>query len=808
MNPFLSFRKLLSPRSGKTRPGPRLFGIGLSRTGTSSLHEALGLLGIRSGHYRPDDGVAAYLQGGASFRLAEWLDYEAVCDVPVCALYPELDAACPGSRFILTTRPLESWLASCRRHWARQEVFHTLHRPPAKSDLWSQWQALSRQRVYGRQDFDEAAFAAVFSAHHEAVLRYFAGRGQDLLVLDLSQPLEWEALCAFLGKAIPPTPFPWANRHIHAAKHAGTLRLRHGVERAWPAGDLRHVVVPVGPGARKGVTLDAGQAKALLGCAKFENPARSQALLHLARMLDPSRPAPEVWAELQRQGLLVEESGWLPPPSGETAPALRHAAIPTSGRGLAALEVARELARDAAACGTPATITLANLDRDAGAESLRTATAAEGPRMRWTGAAEVEAFLRLLKNEGFPRPVMDFLFTGNGAPYRCGAVRNCLLAAHAGETFLLQDDDVHGPLTDIRRSEEPRLLAGQPPGSVLRIFPDMETAEAMGLADAGTGWDRHQSLLGRLASDLSSADGGLELDLGPADDDLLGLLRRPETRVRVTFLGFRGDAGTTEGSLRWNKTAPLIAHWLSNPEVYAATRHSRAMVLGSSHRSLNQTGFHFISTALDARGMLPPFLPQGRGSDMLFVRCLRLGLPTALCAHLPWTLRHHPVHPRPAFLPVDHADAVFPWVESHMMLQDAARESGAPGPPTLARLAAATASLDADGLRDWMTTRLRARASRWLQHLETLRAETNPCPDAAGDLECLMRRCEDYFLRAPGLWPSDLGPPETAAVAFRRLLTQWAEALALWPDLWQALCRHPEWREILAPPAARSQGVQ
>jgi hypothetical protein len=807
MNLLLPLRWLKSPRPKKTPPtGPRIFGIGLSRTGTSSLHEALGLLGFRSGHYLPDDGIMAYLQGRAPFHMKQWLDYEAVSDTPVCSLVPELDAACPGARFILTTRPLESWLASCRRHWSRQEVFQTLHNPPPKTGIRSQWRFLCRQRVYGRQDFDETAFAAVFAAHHEAVMRHFSGRPQDLLVLDLSQPLKWEPLCAFLNLDIPQVAFPWSNRYVYAAKHAGARRLRHGVDRAWPAGNLQHVVVPWGPGAQEGRVLEAEQTDALLRCNEFEIPESSLALKDLAHTIDPSRPAAEVWTELQGQGLLVEESNWLPPPSSETVAALCHAAIPTSGRGLAALTVARELAHDATTQGIPATITLANLDRNADAEALRLAAASENANLRWTGAAEVDAFLRLLEKEGFPRPVTNFLFTGDDAPFRCGAVRNCLLAAHAGKTFLFQDDDVHGPLTDIRRSEEPRLLVGEPPGRVFRIFPDMAGAEAAGLNCPDTVWERHRSFLGRLVGDLRVANGGLEVDLGPVDDGLLGLVRRPDARVRATFLGFRGDAGTAEGSLRWDKPASIANPWLSDPDIYAATRHSRAWVMGSAQHSLNQQGFHFISVALDARALLPPFLPQGRGSDLLFVRCLCRAEPTALCAHLPWTVRHHPVHPRPPFLPVDHPDAIFPWITSFMLLQDVTRESRAPGPLALARLAIDIASLDADGLRDWMTTQLRSRTARWLEQLETLRRETQPCPQAAADLECLMRRCENFYIHAPRLGPADHGHSEGTAT-FQRLLKHWAEAMALWPDLWQALLHHPEWSDVLAPPASKSRTV-
>ena len=81
-----------------------IFGIGLSRTGTTSLHHAFEILGIRSAPtsvallFDPDDEVLGL--------------YEAFTDNPIPFLYQRLDARFPGSKFILTTRDLDDWLRS------------------------------------------------------------------------------------------------------------------------------------------------------------------------------------------------------------------------------------------------------------------------------------------------------------------------------------------------------------------------------------------------------------------------------------------------------------------------------------------------------------------------------------------------------------------------------------------------------------------------------------------------------------------------------------------------------------------------
>ena len=69
----------------------KVFGIGLSRTGTKSLAAALNLLGIRT-----------------RYAITE------TSAVPFC---PHFDELYPGSKFILTIRDKQSWLNSCGEHW-------------------------------------------------------------------------------------------------------------------------------------------------------------------------------------------------------------------------------------------------------------------------------------------------------------------------------------------------------------------------------------------------------------------------------------------------------------------------------------------------------------------------------------------------------------------------------------------------------------------------------------------------------------------------------------------------------------------
>ena len=181
-------------------PEPKIFAIGLSRTGTLSLTRALKLLGIKAKHY-PNDPVTRRELKGGTYRLTILNEYRALTDIPVAPYYPQLDEVYPGSKFILTTRPTDAWLESVERHY-RNYVEH-------QRDEFDDFIAAC---VYGTLHFSRRRFAYVKDTHEAACRRYFEERGEQFLVLELGSG--WDALCPFLGCPVPATPFPHANHAL------------------------------------------------------------------------------------------------------------------------------------------------------------------------------------------------------------------------------------------------------------------------------------------------------------------------------------------------------------------------------------------------------------------------------------------------------------------------------------------------------------------------------------------------------------------------------------------------------------------
>jgi len=205
---------------------PKVFGIGLSKTGTSSLARALEILGYRTKDY---PGINRYTRGELSSVDLEVIDaHDAVTDTPIPSFYRELDARYPNSKFILTLRERDAWLKSCRKQFTEKlaEKQNDAHK-----HLFLD--------LYGTDVFDEQKFSRGYEDFVEKALKFFERRPHDLLVIDIADGEGWEKLCAFLGKPIPDVPFPKANVTqvrwidiadvVAVAKRAGHEFLAEGV---------------------------------------------------------------------------------------------------------------------------------------------------------------------------------------------------------------------------------------------------------------------------------------------------------------------------------------------------------------------------------------------------------------------------------------------------------------------------------------------------------------------------------------------------------------------------------------------------
>lgn len=172
----------------------KMFGLGLARTGTSSLAHAFSLLGFS----------AAHLPG--NIKKIDTCDFSD--DVSVVMRFRWLDEQYPGSKFILTVREKKEWLNQCQKFFSLKPF------PPGlKTRRWVFW---VHRRVYGTHWFDREIWADAYDRHHAYVRWYFRNRPEDLLEMNICAGQGWERLCPFVGIDVPTIRFP----HVYPLKTA------------------------------------------------------------------------------------------------------------------------------------------------------------------------------------------------------------------------------------------------------------------------------------------------------------------------------------------------------------------------------------------------------------------------------------------------------------------------------------------------------------------------------------------------------------------------------------------------------------
>lgn len=200
------------PSAAARAKRPKVFGLGLSRTGTRSLTAALRILGWDTVHYPTDQATFGEL-ARADYRFSLLDHWDGITDITVSPYYAQLDELYPGSKFILTVRDEEGWLRSCKNHWTGRSAFEHADTPERETHMHIR--RLLRAAVYGCYDFDEKRFSWAYHQHVRNVLTYFENRPDDLLVIDICSGAGWERLAEFLGVPAPiDEPFPHKGRRM------------------------------------------------------------------------------------------------------------------------------------------------------------------------------------------------------------------------------------------------------------------------------------------------------------------------------------------------------------------------------------------------------------------------------------------------------------------------------------------------------------------------------------------------------------------------------------------------------------------
>ncbi|KAK2027036.1 hypothetical protein LX32DRAFT_621465 [Colletotrichum zoysiae] len=242
---------------------PKVLSLGMTRTGSASITQALTILGYKNVHHgiqaignpkdwevfsRACDAFYPTLPtyNGKPFGRSDWDQVfgqcEGVTDMASFFAVP-LVHAYPDAKVVLVERDVESWYASM------EAIFGTTWgwRADLIIDVFGRLMGLTggltiRKIMLG---FYEARDAGEMRAkardryrRHYAEVRA-AVAGDRLLDYDVKEG--WEPLCAFLGKPVPDVPFPQANKR---KEHVARVRAKQNMFLKAMGKKMLRMVVP------------------------------------------------------------------------------------------------------------------------------------------------------------------------------------------------------------------------------------------------------------------------------------------------------------------------------------------------------------------------------------------------------------------------------------------------------------------------------------------------------------------------------------------------------------------------------------
>jgi hypothetical protein len=176
----------------------KVFGLGLNRTGTTTLGTCLKRLGYK--HVSCDPGyVSLYVQGEFDRLMEIMKKFESCDDLPWPLMYQQLHGKHKDrARYILTTRKSpEVWLNSVIKKSKVEPISYM------------------RKVIYGHHEVvgNEDSYLKFYNTHNHDVRRFF-GRSPHFKEFCWENGDDWTKLCSFLNKKNPRIPFPHENKLI------------------------------------------------------------------------------------------------------------------------------------------------------------------------------------------------------------------------------------------------------------------------------------------------------------------------------------------------------------------------------------------------------------------------------------------------------------------------------------------------------------------------------------------------------------------------------------------------------------------
>ncbi|MHA1948297.1 MAG: sulfotransferase family protein [Candidatus Thorarchaeota archaeon] len=182
---------------------PKIFGLGFSKTGTSTLNHALKILGYKSCHY-PNDSHTCNQLRDKRFFLDIMKTNDALTDIQTVPFYKQFEDLY-DCKFIMTTRDKDKWLKSITNHFN----YHHAKAPVSKNiNTMTEMSKFILPLVFDKPSlWSKDHFSKIYKEHLKGCRKHFENKF-NYLEIDICGGEGWETLCPFLDKPIPKRQFP------------------------------------------------------------------------------------------------------------------------------------------------------------------------------------------------------------------------------------------------------------------------------------------------------------------------------------------------------------------------------------------------------------------------------------------------------------------------------------------------------------------------------------------------------------------------------------------------------------------------
>ncbi|GAB4249290.1 MAG: hypothetical protein Kow0079_01850 [Vicingaceae bacterium] len=199
----------------------KVFCIGFSKTGTTSLEQALNILGYKvcNGHYNNNYSnylMALYIHKDYEelYKIINYFDVFVDAPWGGSDLYIKLAKDFNNAKFILTTRNEEKWFNSLKKMFCQfssdeKDCLNDFHKKGRYGFVYFFKHIFKVESLIE----NKKTIISNYIKYNNDVIDYFRNNHIDLLILDVEEEKKWEKLCSFLNKDIPKNiPYPHSNK--------------------------------------------------------------------------------------------------------------------------------------------------------------------------------------------------------------------------------------------------------------------------------------------------------------------------------------------------------------------------------------------------------------------------------------------------------------------------------------------------------------------------------------------------------------------------------------------------------------------